>query len=195
MGSVHSGIMLAALPIATELKTIYFSTGELADVTGSKGTRYSFRTGADCYSIAASGVPWAYENLGKKWTMMFADYAWGQSTAAELKLICEKLGGRVLASIPVPLDTKDFVPYLAQVPADTEVLLPAFIGPMAVAFYTQSRSMGFDKKNIKMFSQSPSIEAISPEDIGGAAEGSYFFETFPARSGQGRRSSTASTTS
>ncbi len=179
VGSVHSGIMLAALPIATELKTIYFSTGESADVTGSKGTRYSFRTGADCYSIAASGVPWAYENLGKKWTMMFADYAWGQSTAHESTLICEKLGGKVVASIPVPLDTKDFVPYLAQVPADTEVLLPAFIGPLAVAFYTQSRSMGFDKKNIKMFSQSPSIEAISPEDIGGAAEGSYFFETFP----------------
>jgi len=179
VGSVHSGIMLASLPIATELKTIYFSTGESADATGAKGTRYSFRTGADCYSIAASGVPWAYENLGKKWTMMYADYAWGQSTATESTMVCEKLGGKVLTKIPVPLDTKDFVPYLAQVPDDTEVLLPAFIGPLAVAFYTQSRSMGFDKKNIKMFSQSPSIEAISPDDIGGAAEGSYFFETFP----------------
>lgn len=179
IGSVHSGIMLSSLPIATELKTIYFSTGESSDVTGSKGTRYSFRTGADTYSITASGVPWAYENLGKKWTMLFADYAWGQSTAAESKTIVEKLGGKVLASIPVPLDTKDFVPYLAQIPADTEVLLPAFIGPLAVAFYTQARSMGFDKKNIKMFSQSPSIEAISPDDIEGAAEGSYFFETFP----------------
>lgn len=179
IGSVHSGIMLSSLPIATELKTIYFSTGESSDATGSKGTRYSFRTGADTYSIAASGIPWAYENLGKKWTMLFADYAWGQSTAAESKTIVEKLGGQVLASIPVPLDTKDFVPYLAQIPADTEVLLPAFIGPLAVAFYTQARSMGFDKKNIKMFSQSPSIEAISPQDIEGAAEGSYFFETFP----------------
>src|ERR1700688_671207 len=28
IGSVHSGVMLSALPIATELKTIYFSTGE-----------------------------------------------------------------------------------------------------------------------------------------------------------------------
>src|SRR5260370_19808825 len=46
VGSVHSGIMLAALPIATELKTIYFSTGESSDVTGSTGTQYSFRTGA-----------------------------------------------------------------------------------------------------------------------------------------------------
>ena len=178
VGSVHSGIMLSSLPIATELKTIYFSTGESADVTGSKGTRYSFRTGTDTWSIAASGVPWAFENIGKVWTIMYADYAWGQSTAAETKLMVEKLGGKVLASIPVPLDTKDFVPYLAQVSADTQVLLPAFIGPLAVAFYTQSKSMGFDKK-MKMYSQSPSIEGIAPDDIGGAAEGSYFFETFP----------------
>ena len=28
VGSVHSGVMLAAIPIASELKTIYFSTGE-----------------------------------------------------------------------------------------------------------------------------------------------------------------------
>ena len=178
VGSVHSGIMLAALPIATELKTIYFSTGESSDVTGSKGSRYSFRTGADCYSIAASGVPWAYENLGKKWTMMFADYAWGQSTATESKLICEKLGGKVLASIPVPLDTKDFVPYLAQVPADSQVVLPAFIGSLSVAFYTQAKTMGLDKK-VKMFSSSASLESIDPGDIQGAAEGVYFFENFP----------------
>jgi branched-chain amino acid transport system substrate-binding protein len=44
-GSVHSGIMLASIPVATELKTIYFSTGEATEATGEKGTRYSFRTG------------------------------------------------------------------------------------------------------------------------------------------------------
>ena len=43
VGSVHSGVMLAAIPIATELKTIYFSTGEATEATGSKGTRFSFR--------------------------------------------------------------------------------------------------------------------------------------------------------
>ncbi len=57
MGSVHSGVMLASIPIATELKTIYMSMGEATEATGSKGTRYSFRTGMDTYSIAAAGVP------------------------------------------------------------------------------------------------------------------------------------------
>ena len=119
VGSVHSGVMLAALPIASELKTPYFSTGEATEVTGSKGTRFSFRTGTDTYSIAAASVPWCVENLGKVWSIIYADYAWGQSTNQESKLFIEKAGGKVLTSIPVPLDTKDFVPYVAQIPAES----------------------------------------------------------------------------
>ena len=35
VGSVHSGIMLASIPIATELKTPYFSCGEATEATGT----------------------------------------------------------------------------------------------------------------------------------------------------------------
>lgn len=178
VGSVHSGVMLSAIPIASELKTIYFSTGEATEATGAKGTRYSFRTGTDTYSIAAASMPWCVENFGKKWTIIYIDYAWGQSTNQESRNFIEKAGGKTLASIPVPVDAKDFVPYLAQIPSDTEVLLPAFIGSTSVAFYTQAKNMGLDKK-MKMFSSSASIESISPEDIQGAVEGVYFFENFP----------------
>jgi branched-chain amino acid transport system substrate-binding protein len=178
VGSVHSGVMLSAIPIASELKTIYFSTGEATEATGSKGTRYSFRTGTDTYSIAAASMPWAVQNFGKVWSVIYADYAWGQSTDQESKHFIEGAGGKVLKSVGVPLDTKDFVPYLAQIPAETEVLLPAFIGSLSVAFYTQAKSMGLDKK-MKMISSSASIESIAPDDIQGAAEGVYFFENFP----------------
>jgi branched-chain amino acid transport system substrate-binding protein len=178
VGSVHSGVMLSAIPIASELKTVYFSTGEATEATGSKGTRFSFRTGTDTYSIAAASLPWCVENFGKVWSVIYADYAWGQSTNQESKHYIEQSGGKVLASIPVPLDTKDFVPYLAQIPAETEVLLPAFIGSLSVAFYTQAKAMGLDKR-MTMYSSSASIEAIAPDDIQGAAEGVYFFENFP----------------
>ena len=63
--------MLASIPVATELKTPYFSAGEATEATGSKGSRYSFRTGTDTYALAAAGAPWAFENLGKNWTMIF----------------------------------------------------------------------------------------------------------------------------
>jgi branched-chain amino acid transport system substrate-binding protein len=178
VGSVHSGVMLSAIPIATELKTPYFSTGEATEVTGSKGTRYSFRTGGDTYSISAACIPWCYQNLGKEWTIIYADYAWGQSTRDESQQQVERLGGKVLKTIAVPLDTKDFVPYIAQIPDNSQVVLPAFIGALSVAFYTQAKTMGIEK-NVRMFSSSASIEAIAPDDLNGAAEGGYFLENFP----------------
>lgn len=177
-GSVHSGVMLASIPIATELKTPYFSTGEATEATGSKGTRYSFRTGSDTYSLSAAGVPWVMENLGKKWCVIYADYAWGQSHFAESKAVVEKNGGSITKNIPVPLDAKDLVPYLTQIPPDTDVVFSIFFGPLAVAYYTQAKSMGLDKKH-KLYSVNGTMEAIDPLAMDGAVEGVYILENFP----------------
>ena len=178
VGSVHSGVMLASIPVATELKTIYFSQGEATEATGEKGTRYSFRTGTDTYGLAAAGAPWAVENLGKKWTIISPDYAWGHSHYKEHKDIIEKLGGTVYPPIFVPLDAKDLVPYLTRIPQDTEVLFSVFFGALSVAFYTQAKSMGLEK-TMRMYSVSGTIEAIAPADLKGAAEGVYIVENFP----------------
>lgn len=177
-GSVHSGIMLASIPVATELKTIYFSCGEATEATGSKGTRYAFRTGNDTYTLSGGGAPWAYENLGKNWTMIFPDYAWGHSHHQEHKRVIEELGGTVNDPISVPLDARDLVPYLAKIPEETEVLFSVFFGALSVAFYTQAKAMGLGEK-MNMYSVSGTIEAIAPADIDGAAEGVYFLENFP----------------
>lgn len=177
VGSVHSGVMLASIPIATEFKKIYFSAGEATEVTGAKGSRYSFRTGSDTYALAAAGVPWAVQNLGKTWTVIYADYAWGQSHFQEAKVLIEKMGGKAIG-IPVPLDAKDLVPYLTQIKDDTQVLFSIFFGALSVAFYTQAKTMGINKR-MKMYSIAGTIEAIAPDDIGGAAEGVYVVENFP----------------
>jgi branched-chain amino acid transport system substrate-binding protein len=177
-GSVHSGVMLASIPVATELKTVYFSTGEATEATGEKGTRYSFRTGTDTYGLAAVGAPWAYQNLGKRWTIISPDYAWGHSHYKEHKAVIEKLGGQVYDPIFVPLDAKDLVPYLARISQDTEVLFSVFFGALSIAFYTQAKSMGLEK-TMKMYSVAGTIEAIAPADLKGAAEGVYIVENFP----------------
>ena len=178
IGSVHSGVMLSAIPVATELKTVYFSAGEATEATGSKGTRYSFRTGTDTYALAAAGAPWAFENLGKNWTIISPDYAWGHSHYGEHKAMVEKLGGKVNDPIFVPLDAKDMVPYLAKIPQDTEVLFSVFFGAQSIAFYTQAKSMGLEK-TMKMYSICGTMEAIAPADLQGAGEGVYIVENFP----------------
>lgn len=178
VGSVHSGVMLASIPVATELKTVYFSAGEATEATGSKGTRYSFRTGTDTYGLAAAGAPWAFENLGKTWTIISPDYAWGHSHYQEHKAVIEKLGGKVNPPIFVPLDAKDMVPYLAKIPQDTEVLFSVFFGAQSIAFYTQAKTMGLEK-TMRMYSICGTMEAIAPADLQGAAEGVYLVENFP----------------
>ena len=178
IGSVHSGVMLSAIPVATELKTVYFSAGEATEATGSKGTRYSFRTGTDTYAFAAAGAPWAFENLGKNWTIISPDYAWGHSHYQEHKAMVERLGGKVNDPIFVPLDAKDMVPYLAKIPQETQVLFSVFFGAQSIAFYTQAKSMGLEK-TMKMYSICGTMEAIAPADLQGAGEGVYIVENFP----------------
>ncbi|MCW8087402.1 ABC transporter substrate-binding protein [Sabulicella glaciei] len=177
-GSVHSGVMLASIPLATELKTIYFSTGEATEATGSRGSRWAFRTGSDTYSLAGAAAPWAFNNLGKTWTMIFPDYAWGHSHHQEHKAVIERLGGKVHDPIAVPLDARDLLPYLTRIPQDTEVLFSVFFGAQSIAFYTQAKSMGL-ARTMRMYSVSGTIEAIAPEDIDGAAEGVVVVENFP----------------
>ena len=180
VGSVHSGVMLAALPIATELKTPYFSTGEATEVTGSKGTRFSFRTGTDTYSIAAASMPWCVENLGKVWTDHLRRLRLGpEHEPGNPSCSSRRPAASVLASIPVPLDTKDFVPYVAQIPKDSQVVLPAFIGSLSVAFYTQAKAMGLDKQ-MKMFSSSASLEVDRSGRHPGRGRGRLLLRELPA---------------
>jgi len=178
IGSVHSGVGLASTPIAKELKTIYIPQGMAEEMTGSQGNRYVFRVGSDTYQQALAGAPWAFENLGKNWTFIFADYGWGWSHFNEHKKVLESLGAKIANPIAVPLDAKDLLPYLAKVPADTQVLYSIFFGAQSTAYYTQSKSMGLDRKMYR-YSVVCTHEAISPKDLGGASEGVYLLEYHP----------------
>jgi branched-chain amino acid transport system substrate-binding protein len=178
IGSVHSGVCLASTAIAKELKTIYIPAAMAEEITGSQGNRYVFRVGSDTYSQAVAGAPWAYQNLGKSWTFIFADYGWGWSHFNEHKKVLESLGAKVAAPIAVPLDAKDLLPYLAKVPADTQVLYSIFFGAQSTAYYTQGKSMGLDQK-MQRYSVICTHEAISPRDLGGASEGVYLLEYHP----------------
>jgi branched-chain amino acid transport system substrate-binding protein len=178
IGSVHSGVGLASCPIAKELKTVYIPHGMADEMTGAMGNRYVFRVNSDTYSQAAAGCEWANSNLGKKWTFLFADFGWGWSHYKDHKAVLDKLGSLVHDPIAVPLDAKDLVPYLAKVPSDTEQLYSIFFGSQSVAYYTQSKSLGLDKK-MHRYSVLCTHEAICPKDIGGASEGIHLLEYHP----------------
>ncbi len=178
IGSCHSGVDLATTPIAKELKTVYIPQGMAEEMTGSAGNRYVFRVGSDTYSQAAAGAEWAYNNLGKTWTFVFADYGWGWSHFNEHKKVLESLGAKVNDPIAVPLDAKDLLPYLAKVPDNTDQLYSIFFGSLSVGYYTQTKSMGLDKR-MNRYSVICTHESIDPGDLSGASEGVYLLEYHP----------------
>src|SRR2546429_9924147 len=51
---------------------------------------------------------WVMENLGKKWWIVYADYAWGKQNNMVLTETNKKLGGTILGSTPYPLGSAEF---------------------------------------------------------------------------------------
>jgi len=178
IGAAHSGVNLASVPLAKELKTIYIPNGMAEEKTGPKGNRYVFQVGSDTYLQAAAGAEWANRTLGSEWTFFFADFAWGWSHYNEHVAVLKTLGARVNNPIAFPLDAKDLLPYLAKVSKSSKQLYPIAFGAQAVAIYTQAKSMGLDK-DMRIYSVICTHEAISPKDLGSATEGIYLLEYFP----------------
>ncbi|OGF53681.1 MAG: hypothetical protein A2Z21_01315 [Candidatus Fraserbacteria bacterium RBG_16_55_9] len=179
IGSQSSAVSLASLPLAQELKTVYFPLGEATEITGTAGNRYIFRANHSVRSHAQVAYRWAVETLGKRWTIVAADYAFGHSHATEWPPLLQSAGAEVLDTIFIPLTTTDFVPFLTKVNPDTEVLFHVFPGANALRFLTAASDLGILQK-MKVFGVICTVDGIKLEDVP-AIEGSYYVSNHPHR--------------
>src|SRR5215470_12719620 len=104
VGGFLSNICLACMPLFVDAKVVNMISVCLdTTLTTTKCNRYSFRTYDYAPSQAVAFGPYLVNKLGKKWHIVFADYAWGQSTrdayAAEIK----KQGGEVVGTTGIPI--------------------------------------------------------------------------------------------
>jgi branched-chain amino acid transport system substrate-binding protein len=90
---------------------------------------------------------WGVQNLGKKWWIVYADYAWGKQNNAVFTEVVKKNGGTVLGSTPYPLGKPEFSAHIPRIQAaKPEVLLAATPGADGVAFAKQAISFGMKKE-------------------------------------------------
>jgi branched-chain amino acid transport system substrate-binding protein len=90
---------------------------------------------------------WVAQNLGKKWWIIYADYAWGKQNNAVLQDTLKKHNGTLLGTTPYPLGSAEFSAHLPKImAAKPEVLMTVTPGADNVAFLKQAISFGMKKE-------------------------------------------------
>lgn len=179
-GHLFSHVVAAAGPRAGELKIPYLVCSEGHQLAGGGLNRYTFQPGiTDVKSQVSSMAPWISQNLGKKVTMIFPDYAFGHDHRDYFSAAIKKQGGDIAALIPIPPTESSFTRYFPQIPAETEVIYHVMVGP-AVLTFVKELGEHFGSQRPEIFGFIDSLEAV---DLATPQleylEGTYFWEAYP----------------
>jgi len=176
LGSLHSGIAIQSAPVVQQLKTVYMPTANAQSITGKLGNRWVFRTITNAEMIAQATVsPDLVKEYGKKWTILYADYAWGQSHFEAWTPRLKSVGIEVTSAIPVPLQTSDFFPHLAKLDRSSTAMLAVFFASDIIGLLKQRRDLGISVPVMGV----TGVTAAVPPDVLRDAAGTFVPESLP----------------
>lgn len=154
-------------------------------ITGTRGSRYQFRTFSHTYMQAAIAAHYMTTKVGKRWGVMAADYAYGQDFVKLLRTFVPKYGGEIVNVSMPSLGAADFSSYLERAAAgDPDVLWMVEYGRDATVALNQAASMGLKSKMAIGLSaaNSEQVEGMQP----GVFKDTYAFMTwYPGWDGPG----------
>lgn len=179
-GTLFSHVVYGSAPRAGELKIPYFVVSEGHHVASGKLNRYTMQPGiTDVKSQVQSMAPFVSDNLGKKVTMIYPDFAFGHDHRDFFTAAMEAQGGEIVASIPIPPTETSFTKYFPKIPRETEVLYHVMVGPGVLTFVKELGEF-FGGQGPQLFGFLDSLEAVSLSSPGlEFLENSYFWEGNP----------------
>lgn len=179
-GTLFSHVVIGSAPAAGELKMPYFVVSEGHHVASGMLNRYTLQPGiTDVKSQVQAMAPFVSENLGKKVTMIFPDFAFGHDHRDYFSAAIETAGGEILEYIAIPPSETSFTRYFPSIPRDTEVIYHVMVGPAVLTFVKELGEF-FGPSAPPMFGFIDSLEAVSLDSPGlEFLEGSYFWEGNP----------------
>jgi branched-chain amino acid transport system substrate-binding protein len=111
---VNSSVALAVQEIARQKgKAVLYSTAGSDQLTGPACAPYSAQWTYDTYQSAKS-IGEAMPQLGKKWFILAADYAFGKGLAAGTEATVKAAGGTVVATVFHPFNAGDLSSFMLQ---------------------------------------------------------------------------------
>ena len=179
-GTLFSHVVIGSSPRAGELNLPYFVVSEGHHVASGMLNRYTLQPGiTDVKSQVQAMAPYVAENLGKKVTMIFPDFAFGHDHRDYFSAAIEAQGGEVLEKIAIPPSETSFTKYFPKIPRDTEVLYHVMVGPAVLTFVKELGEF-FGPSRPEMFGFIDSLEAVDIASPGlEYLEGTYFWEGNP----------------
>lgn len=149
MGGLSSAECLSLQKLAAEIKTAYLPTsGCWADEFSEQGNvnKYSFRVTASNKQRNQAFADWLLKNVGKRWYVVYSDFAYGQSGLKAFQEAMKTAGGTVVGSVGVPFGTTDMAPYMSKIDASAEGLYFVLAGRDAILALQEAASQGLGKK-------------------------------------------------
>ncbi len=113
-----SSAALAVAGVAKARKKLYINiSGATTELTGAQCNRYTFHYAYDTWMLANGTGTYVTEKVGKKWYILYPNYAFGQDMDKSFREAIEKSGGTVIASKATPFPSTDFSSFLLEVPS------------------------------------------------------------------------------
>lgn len=179
-GTLFSHVVVGSSPRAAELKLPYFVVSEGHHVASGNLNRYTLQPGiTDVKSQVEAMGPFIAQNLGKKVTMIFPDFAFGHDHRDYFTTAFENQGGEILEKIAIPPTETSFTKYFPKIPRDTEVIYHVMVGPAVLTFVKELGEF-FGPNKPEIFGFIDSLEAVDMASPGlEFLEGTYFWEGNP----------------
>jgi branched-chain amino acid transport system substrate-binding protein len=147
IGGYLSNICLACSPVFAEHKVVNM-IGVCLDttLTTTKCNIYTFRPYDFAPAQAKAFAPYLVGKIAKRWHIVYADYAWGQSTRDAYTAKIKANGGEVVGGTGIPLGTADMASFLSRITGNFDALFLILFGQDAITFGNQAYDLGLAKK-------------------------------------------------
>jgi branched-chain amino acid transport system substrate-binding protein len=148
VGGLAAHVQMAINEQTKKSKVLFISVSQSDEITAKPDAHaLTFHEALNPTITSRAMGTWTANNLGKKWWIIYADYAWGKQNNAVLNEVAKKEGVTVLGSTPYPLGNPEFSAHLPRIQsAKPEVLMHITPGADDIAFLKQANSFGMKKQ-------------------------------------------------
>jgi branched-chain amino acid transport system substrate-binding protein len=152
-----SSVAIAIANVAAQKKRVYLNVGGATSaLTNANCNKYTFHWVYDTYMLANGTGTEVTKRVGKKWYIVYPNYAYGQDMNRTFSAAIQKSGGKVMLSDPTPFpnETEDFSTFLIKArtlrPGGVNVLGAMQAGQDLVSLVKQFNEFGLRKQGINL---------------------------------------------